>query len=258
MSRIDWAHPLQGQSPYSASKIGADKLAESFQCSFGLPVVTVRPLQHLRPAPVRAGGDTDDNHPDSSVTRTVRLGNLLPTRDLNYVTNTVNGYILAASSAEAIGQTINLGSGREISIGDLAKVIGKLTGREIQIESESGRARPENSEVERLLADNGRARTLLGWESADTPRRGLNTDYRLDSAAYGTVPTWYICSLSYRDGKRSTAVDTAKNWNYWGHGVSRDVLNESLACGRRPAGHSLFLAPPLFSPKVYITRAATF
>jgi dTDP-glucose 4,6-dehydratase len=95
--------------------------------------------------------------------QTVKLGNLHPTRDLNFVGNIVEGYLLAAERPAAIGQTVNLGSGREISIGDLAKLIGKISGKPIQIATESQRVRPENSEVERLLADNARAEKLLGW-----------------------------------------------------------------------------------------------
>ena len=169
---IDEAHPLQGQSPYSATKIGADKLVEAFHLSFGLPVVTVRPFNTFGPRQsARAVIPTIITQ--ALTGHTVRLGNLLPTRDLNYVDNTVNGYVLAASAPEAAGQTINLGSGREISIGSLAQLIGRLTGREVQIECEAGRMRPEGSEVERLLASNARARSLLGWEPAVTLEEGL-------------------------------------------------------------------------------------
>ena len=169
---IDEAHPLQGQSPYSATKIGADKLVEAFHLSFGVPVVTVRPFNTFGPRQsARAVIPTIITQ--ALTGQTVRLGNLLPTRDLNYVDNTVNGYVLAASTPAAEGQTINLGSGREISIGDLAKLIARLTAREVQIECEAGRMRPEGSEVERLLASNERARSLLGWEPAVTLEAGL-------------------------------------------------------------------------------------
>jgi NAD dependent epimerase/dehydratase len=165
-------HPLQGQSPYSASKIGADKMAEAFQLSFGLPVTTVRPFNTFGPrqsaraviptiiAQCLAGG-------------VVRLGNLSPTRDLNYVANTVEGFLLAAAAPEAVGRTINLGSGREISIGDLAQLIARLMNRSITIESEEQRTRPEGSEVERLLADNTLAAQLLGWKPSVTLEEGL-------------------------------------------------------------------------------------
>ena len=169
---IDEKHPLQGQSPYSATKIGADKLAEAFYRSFGLPAVTIRPFNTYGPRQsARAviptiiiqclnGGK-------------VRLGNIHPTRDLNYIADVVNGFLLAAERPKAIGQTINLGSGREISIGDLAKLIIHLVGRPIDIESEEKRVRPDKSEVDRLLADNTSARAVLGWEPAISLEEGL-------------------------------------------------------------------------------------
>jgi dTDP-glucose 4,6-dehydratase len=169
---IDEAHPLQGQSPYSATKIGADKIVEAFHLSFGLPVVTVRPFNTFGPRQ-SARAVIPAIIAQALTGQTIRLGNLLPTRDLNYVDNTVNGYLLAALTPEAVGQTINLGSGREISIGDLAQLIGRLAGRAVQIECEAGRMRPERSEVERLLASNVRARSLLGWEPAVTLEVGL-------------------------------------------------------------------------------------
>ena len=169
---IDEKHPLQGQSPYSATKIGADKLAEAFHLSFGLPVVTVRPFNTFGPRQsARAVIPTIITQ--CLTGDVVRLGNLQPTRDLNYVSNTVDGFILAAEMQEAIGRTINLGSGREINIGDLAKLIISLVGRPINIESEEKRVRPAKSEVERLVADNTLARELLGWEPAVSLEEGL-------------------------------------------------------------------------------------
>jgi NAD dependent epimerase/dehydratase len=169
---IDEAHPLQGQSPYSASKIGADKLAEAFHLSFNVPVVTVRPFNTFGPRQsARAVVPTIITQCLSG--ETVRLGNLHPTRDLNYVANTVDGFLLAAATPGSIGQTINLGSGREISIGDLAQLIARLAGRPIAIENESERVRPDGSEVDRLLADNTLARALLGWEPTVSLEDGL-------------------------------------------------------------------------------------
>lgn len=169
---ISEEHPLQGQSPYSASKIGADKLAEAFHLSFALPVVTVRPFNTYGPRqsaraviPAIIGQCLKGN--------VIRLGNLHPTRDLNYVEDTVQGFLRAAGAEAAIGKTINLGSGREISIGDLAALIGKIMGKDVQIETEGQRLRPENSEVERLLADNTRAGQLLGWTPKVTLEVGL-------------------------------------------------------------------------------------
>jgi NAD dependent epimerase/dehydratase len=169
---ITESHPLQGQSPYSASKIGADKMAEAFHASFDLPVVTVRPFNTFGPRQsARAviptiilqllAGDA------------VRLGSLSPTRDLNYVANTAAGFMKAAVATEAPGHAINLGSGREISIGDLAQLIAKLMNRPIRIETGDERLRPENSEVNRLLADASLARQLLNWEAEISLEDGL-------------------------------------------------------------------------------------
>lgn len=169
---IDEAHPLQGQSPYSASKIGADKLVEAFHLSFDVPVVTVRPFNTFGPRQsARAVIPTIITQ--CLTGQIVRLGNLHPTRDLNYVSNTVEGFLQAASVPEAVGQTINIGSSREISIGELAQLIGRLTGHPITIESDEQRLRPDKSEVERLVADNTLARSILGWEPVITLSEGL-------------------------------------------------------------------------------------
>jgi len=169
---IDEAHPLQGQSPYSASKIGADKMAEAFHLSFGLPVVTVRPFNTFGPRQsARAVIPTIITQALKG--NTVRLGSLHPTRDLNFVANTVDGFLLAASTPEAVGRTINLGSGREISIGDLAALIGQLMGCPLAVKSEDQRVRPEKSEVERLLAGNALAASLLKWQPAVSLDEGL-------------------------------------------------------------------------------------
>lgn len=168
---IDEKHPLQGQSPYSASKIGADKMAEAFHKSFGVPVVTVRPFNTFGPRQsARAVIPTIISQ--CLVGDVVTLGSLNPTRDLNYVSNTVDGFVLAAGS-DAVGQVVNLGSGREISIGDLALLIGKLLGKDITIESESQRLRPKDSEVERLLAENQLAQDKLGWKPLVSLEDGL-------------------------------------------------------------------------------------
>jgi dTDP-glucose 4,6-dehydratase len=167
---IDESHPLQAQSPYSASKIGADKLAESFHLSFGLPVTTVRPFNTFGP-----------RQSERAVIPTiiaqmlsgdiVRLGNLSPTRDLNYVSNTVDGFILAAS---VTGKTLNIGSGREISIGKLVELIADLMGRKVQVQVEGERERRQGSEVERLIANSDLARETIGW----TPRISLEDGLR--------------------------------------------------------------------------------
>ena len=169
---IDEAHPLQGQSPYSATKIGADKLAEAYFRSFGTPVVTVRPFNTFGPRQ-SARAVIPTIIAQCLKGDRVRLGNLSATRDLNYVANTVDGFVRAATAPEAVGQTINLGSGREISIEQLAHLIAELVGKKITIETESQRLRPEKSEVERLLADNARARKLLDWQPAVDLEEGL-------------------------------------------------------------------------------------
>lgn len=159
---IDEQHPLQGQSPYSASKIGADKLAEAFHLSFGLPVVTVRPFNTFGPRQsARAVIPTIITQ--CLAGEQVRLGNLTPTRDFNYVANTVNGFLRAGSAPRAVGYTINLGSGREVSIQEVARMIAYFTGNEMHLEQDIQRIRPGGSEVERLLAANELALDLLGW-----------------------------------------------------------------------------------------------
>lgn len=169
---IDEGHPLQGQSPYSATKIGADKMTEAFFNSFGLPVVTVRPFNTYGPRQsARAVIPTIITQ--CMKADIVKLGSLHPTRDLNFVLDTVKGFILAAESKNAIGQTINVGTGKEISIGDLAKKIGILIGKNIKIECEDQRLRPEKSEVERLCALNKRALELLNWSPTHTLDEGL-------------------------------------------------------------------------------------
>ena len=169
---IDENHPLQGQSPYSASKIGADKIAESFHLSFGLPVVTVRPFNTFGPRQsARAVIPTIITQALKG--SEIRLGNLEPTRDLNFVADTVEGFIKAAETPKAVGETINLGSGREISIGDLAALILKLMNRDLPIALEGTRVRPENSEVDRLLADSRKGQSILGWKPKYSLEEGL-------------------------------------------------------------------------------------
>ena len=161
---IDEKHPLQGQSPYSASKIGADKMAESFHLSFDIPCITIRPFNTFGPRQsARAVIPTILSQ--ILTCGEVKLGSLTPTRDLNFVDNTVDGYIEAGLSSAAIGRTINLGSGREISIGDLAALIAKIVNKPAEIIIDEQRFRPSKSEVERLLADNSLAADLLGWSS---------------------------------------------------------------------------------------------
>jgi dTDP-glucose 4,6-dehydratase len=169
---IPESHPLQGQSPYSASKIGADKMAESYHLSFGLPVVTVRPFNTFGPRQsMRAVIPTIITQLLAG--KPLRLGAVTPTRDMNFVSNTVSGFIAAATASGAPGGTFNLGSGREISIGDLAQTIGSIIGVPANIEQQEERMRPENSEVQRLLADYSLATNILGWRPQVSLEDGL-------------------------------------------------------------------------------------
>lgn len=160
---IDELHPLQGQSPYSASKIGADKIAESFYLSYGLPVSTVRPFNTYGPRQsARAVIPTVISQ--MLTMERIKLGALSPLRDFNYVGDTVSGFLAAAVSEKTVGEVVNVGSGREISIGDLVELIQKLVGRNVVVETDEQRIRPAGSEVERLLADNRKARAIMDWE----------------------------------------------------------------------------------------------
>lgn len=183
---IDERHPLQGQSPYSASKIGADKLAESYFRSFATPVVTVRPFNTFGPRQsARAVLPTIITQ--CLAGSVVRLGSLTPTRDLNYVEDTVRGFMACAACDQAVGRTINLGSGREISVGDLAQLVARLIGCELQLQCDEQRVRPGNSEVERLLADHRLAAELVGWKSQVSLEDGLRRTiawFRENSAGY--------------------------------------------------------------------------
>ncbi|GGG84511.1 NAD-dependent 4,6-dehydratase LegB [Paenibacillus radicis (ex Gao et al. 2016)] len=157
-------HPLQGQSPYSATKIGADQLALSFYRSFQLPVGIIRPFNTYGPRQsARAVIPTIITQIASGNTQ-IKLGKTSPTRDFNYVNDTVRGFIAMLESDNSIGQEINIGSNYEISIGDTAKLIGDIMNVAIEIISDETRNRPEKSEVERLWADNAKADRLLNWK----------------------------------------------------------------------------------------------
>ncbi|NCP34793.1 MAG: SDR family NAD(P)-dependent oxidoreductase, partial [Armatimonadetes bacterium] len=170
---IDEKHPLQGQSPYSASKIAADKIVESYHRSFGIPTVTIRPFNTFGPRQsARAVIPTIISQLLKGPQ--VRLGALHPTRDLTFVEDTAWAFVLAAQAQGVDGEEINLGTGQEISIGDLATKIAALMEREIEIVSDDQRQRPAKSEVERLIADNSKAKRLLAWE----PQVGLDEGVR--------------------------------------------------------------------------------
>lgn len=169
---IDEGHPLQGQSPYAASKIGADKLAESYHLSFGLPVATIRPFNTYGPR--QSARAVIPTIISQALTQPViRLGNLKPLRDLNYVSDTVAGFLRVAESDAAVGEVINIGSGQAVSIGDLAHLILELLGLDKPIQTEAERFRPDDSEVMVLLCDNAKARRLLGWQPQVSLAAGL-------------------------------------------------------------------------------------
>jgi dTDP-glucose 4,6-dehydratase len=159
-------HPLQGQSPYSASKIAADQLAYSFYASFGLPVVIARPFNTYGPRQSARAVIPTIITQIANRQRQIKLGAVTPTRDFNYVQDTVAGFIAALHSDKGLGECINFGSHFEISIGDTARTIAEIMGIEIEIVTDNIRLRPENSEVERLWADNTKAKQLFGWQPA--------------------------------------------------------------------------------------------
>ncbi|HEX4475859.1 MAG TPA: SDR family NAD(P)-dependent oxidoreductase [Polyangiaceae bacterium] len=173
---ITEAHPLKGQSPYSASKIGADKLAESYYLSFGVPVVTLRPFNTYGPRQsARAVIPTVISQALRGAD--LRLGNLTPTRDFNFVTDTAEAFVKAASVDAAIGKTIQIGTGREISMGDLVQAVSALVGRELAVTTDAERVRPTGSEVDRLLCDPSLAKSVLGWESTVDFNDGLRQTF---------------------------------------------------------------------------------
>jgi NAD dependent epimerase/dehydratase len=157
-------HPLQGQSPYSASKIGADQIAQSFFLSFETPVTTIRPFNTYGPRQsARAVIPTIITQIASGMD-VIKLGAIHPTRDFNFVRDTVRGFVALAECDAALGKVVNIGSNYEISIGDTARLIADVMERDIKITSDEERLRPTGSEVERLWADNNLARQLTGWE----------------------------------------------------------------------------------------------
>ena len=161
-------HPLQGQSPYSASKIGADQLALSFERSFGTPVTVVRPFNTYGPRQSARAVIPTIITQIAAGQRAVKLGSIHPTRDFNFVADTVAGFLAALETRAGIGEVVNIGSGFEISIGEVAQLIAQLMDAKIEIEQDTVRLRPERSEVDRLWASNAKAAKLLGW----SPRLG--------------------------------------------------------------------------------------
>ena len=166
-------HPLQGQSPYSASKIGADQLAMSFHASFGTPVATIRPFNTYGPRQSARAVIPTIITQIANGSRKIKLGSLHPTRDFNYVADTVAGFVAIAESAHTVGEVINVGSNYEISIGETVALIAEIMNVQIEIETDDIRLRPDKSEVERLWADNRKALELAGWQPRYAGREGL-------------------------------------------------------------------------------------
>jgi len=170
---IDEKHPLQGQSPYSATKIGADKIAESYFCSFELPVSTIRPFNTFGPRQsARAVIPTIISQ--ALCSDRISLGSLAPVRDMNFVYDTVNGFMKMAESDKSIGMTINVGTGRGVTIGDIADIILKKINPDAEIICRDERVRPENSEVMELICDSSLAGEIIGWTPEYTLEQGLD------------------------------------------------------------------------------------
>lgn len=170
---ITESHPLQGQSPYSASKIGADQLAYSFFASFDLPVVIARPFNTYGPRQSARAVIPTIITQIASGKRQIRLGAVSPTRDFNYVQDTVSGFIAALSAGNGLGEVVNFGSNFEISVGDTALLIAEAMNAEIEIVTDEVRLRPGKSEVERLWADNTKAKVLFDWQPVYGNRDGF-------------------------------------------------------------------------------------
>jgi len=166
-------HPLLGQSPYSATKIAADQLAYSFYASFGLPVVIARPFNTYGPRQSARAVIPTIITQIACGQRQIKLGAISPTRDFNYVQDTVAGFVAAMNSDGAQGEVVNFGSNFEISIGDTVQLIAEVMRANIDIITDEARLRPENSEVERLWAANAKAQSLLGWQPSYAGREGF-------------------------------------------------------------------------------------
>ncbi len=166
-------HPLQGQSPYSATKIGADQMAMSFYNSFNTPVAIIRPFNTYGPRQSARAVIPTIITQIANGQKQIKLGALHPTRDFNYIRDTVKGFIAVGEAKESIGQVINIGSNYEISIGETAKLTAEVMGADIEIVTDEPRLRPENSEVDRLWADNTKAKELLNWQPEYAGKDGL-------------------------------------------------------------------------------------
>jgi NAD dependent epimerase/dehydratase len=170
---IDEKHPLRGQSPYSASKIGADKVAESFYLSFNTPVATIRPFNTYGPRQSARAVIPTVISQLAAGRSTVRLGSLEPVRDLTFAQDTAAAYLAVAESPKTVGEVVNAGTGQGISIGDLAKLIIEVIGARAEVERDTARVRPDKSEVMRLVCCADKIRALTGWTARTPLRDGL-------------------------------------------------------------------------------------
>jgi NAD dependent epimerase/dehydratase len=170
---ITESHPLQGQSPYSATKIAADQLVYSFYASFGLPVVIARPFNTYGPRQSARAVIPTIVTQIANKQRRIKLGSVSPTRDFTFVRDTVAGFLAALNSSEGLGEVINFGSNFEISVGDTAQMIAEVMNVEIEVVTDEVRLRPENSEVDRLWADTDKAKHLFGWQPDYGGREGF-------------------------------------------------------------------------------------
>jgi NAD dependent epimerase/dehydratase len=172
---IDENHPLQGQSPYSASKIAADSLVTSFVLSFGVPAVTLRPFNTFGPRQSARAVISTVIAQIAEGRREIRLGALAPTRDFNFVADTVAAFLAVADGEDKlVGEVLNAGSGREVSVGDLVTTIARVMGVEVEVRLDESRLRPSGSEVMRLLADRSKLQAATGWEPTHTLEQGLS------------------------------------------------------------------------------------
>ena len=174
---IDELHPLIGQSPYSASKIGADKIVESYHLSFGLPVVTARPFNTYGPRQTARAVIPTIASQLIAGKKQLKLGALSPTRDFNYVTDTAKGMLKLALSNNLDGEVVNIGSGEEWSIGKTVELLSEIAGYKVEVINDEERLRPEKSEVNRLLADNTKIKKYTNWKSEVSFRDGLEQTY---------------------------------------------------------------------------------
>ena len=181
-------HPLQGQSPYSASKIAADQLAYSFFASFDLPVVIARPFNTYGPRQSARAVIPTIMTQIANGSRHLKLGSIHPTRDFNFVSDTVSAFIAALKSSVGLGEVVNFGSNFEVSIGDTVKSIAEVMGVEVEIETDENRLRPEKSEVERLWADNKKAFELFGWSPSYGGKDGFHRGL-METAKWFTDPS---------------------------------------------------------------------